>query len=333
VVSCGVFAPGCSLFAHPLPGSGQTTARLGGVTTPHYAFSDSIKTTLFGPSNFAEFPQRFAQSNLEKRLSLFQSPYLPTTISTNYPKPNLTSPAPGQNKINYKRAAVVGMVKAGTIFFGFKQAITSWGKSNSKFHIKDDWKGDHLAQADELSHFMWGYKMSQSVSALYRWMGLSEKISQTLSIGEPAFLLTLVEYPIDAYNPEQGLGVSDLIFDYLGIGMAFAKKRTTWLEDFDFKISWKKSIFAANHPLFAQTYQEYDNFIYWFTYRTKLFLPRRIFCLGLGYGTTHHGIEPQRQFYWGAGLSLSDFVSLFGKKLKEPAKFLDLFYPNLCIKL
>jgi hypothetical protein len=84
---------------------------------------------------------------------------------------------------------------------------------------------------------MWGYKMSQLASTLYRWMGLNEKISQVLSIGEPALLLTLVEYPIDAYNPEQGLGVSDLIFDYLGVGSAWAKRHKGWLEDFDFEIS------------------------------------------------------------------------------------------------
>ena len=325
MVSCGVFAPGCSLFAHPILGSG--------VSTFNYAFSDSIKANSFDPSNFDEFSQRFAESNFKKKFSFFQSPYLPTTISTDYQKPNLTSLTPGLNKINYKRGAVVGMVNAGTIFFGFKQAITCWGKSDSRFHFKDDWKGDHLAQADELSHLLWGYKMTQLASTLYRWMGLSEKTSQVLSIGEPALLLTLVEYPIDAYNPEQGLGVSDLVFDYLGIGLALAKKHQRWLEDFDFKISWKSNIFTANQPVFAQTYEEYDNFIYWLSYKTKLFLPRKIFCFGLGYGTTHPGTEPQRQFYGGVGVSLSDFVSLFGKRLREPAKFLDLFYPNLCIKL
>jgi hypothetical protein len=333
VISIGVFAPGCSLFAHPIWGSGQTTDRLGGVSTSLYAVSDSFKVNPFDTSYFNEFSHRFAESNFKKRFSLFQSPYLPTTISTNYAKPSLTSLTPGQNKINYKRAAVVGMINAGTIFFGFKQAITCWGKSDSRFHFKDDWKGDHLAQADELSHFMWGYKMSQFESALYQWMGLSQKNSQVLSITEPALLLTLVEYPIDAYNPEQGLGVSDLVFDYLGIGMAFAKKRAPWLEDFDFKISWKRNIFTANHPVFAQTYEEYDNFIYWLTYRAKLLLPQKFLCLALGYGTTHYSVEPKREFYLGIGLSVSDFVSLFGKKLREPAKFLDLFYPNLCTKL
>jgi len=45
---------------------------------------------------------------------------------------------PKQKKINYKRASIIGMVNAGAIFFGFKQALASWGESNSGFHFKDD---------------------------------------------------------------------------------------------------------------------------------------------------------------------------------------------------
>lgn len=85
--------------------------------------------------------------------------------------------------------------------------------------------------------------------------------------------------------------------------------------------------------MFTQTYEEFDNFIYWFTYRTKLFMPPKIFCLGVGYSASHHGGKPKREFFGGIGLSLPDFASLFGEKLKERTKFLEIFYPNLRIKL
>ncbi len=221
----------------------------------------------------------------------------------------------------------------GTITVGFSEAISTWGKSKGKFHVKDDWRGDGLAQTDELSHFLWGYKMTQFLYWAYEWVGFSPKTSRTLSICESSLILTLVEYPIDAYNPKQGLGASDLIFDYLGVGMAVAKKHVGWLNDFDFKLSWKKNILSENHTLFAQTYEEFDNFIYWLTYRTKLFFPKKLLCFGFGYSATHSGVGPKREFYGGIGLSIPDLVSLFGKKAGDKSKFLEILYPNIHVRL
>jgi hypothetical protein len=62
-------------------------------------------------------------------------------------------------------------------------------------------------------------------------------------------------------------------------------------------------------------------------------MPRKIFCLGVGYSANHHGGKPKREFFGGIGLSLPDFASLFGKKLEARAQFLEIFYPNLCIEL
>jgi hypothetical protein len=175
--------------------------------------------------------------------------------------------------------------------------------------------------------------MTQFFFWAYDWVDLSSKTSQALSISQSALLLTLVEYSIDVYNPKQGFGISDLVFDYLGVGLAYMKRHNSWLEDFDFKISWKKNLFLANQLIFVQTYEEFDNFIHWFTYRTRLFTLRKIFCLGVGYSATHPGCKPKGEFFGGIGLSLPDFASLFGEKLRERAKFLEIFYPNLCIKL
>jgi hypothetical protein len=143
----------------------------------------------------------------------------------------------------------------------------------------------------------------------------------------------MVEYPIDAHNPEQGLGVSDLAFDYAGIGLACVKRRLGALDDFDFKISWKRNLFFSNQPMFAQTYDEFDNFIYWLTYRTRLFLPEKIVCLGLGCSAARRAGVARRQVFAGVGLSLPDLAGLFGENIKARAGFLGVFYPNLRIEL
>jgi len=314
----------CPVFAHS-PYMNHTAAF-------DYVFYDSI---LSSKNHHLHYPGFFAKStgtDFETRLSLSEKASLSSPYPLYYKERSSIIFHPQQKRINYRRASIIGLVNAGATFFGFKQAIACWGKSNSGFHFKDDWKGDNLTQTDELSHFMWGYKMTQFFLRAYDWVGLSSKTSQALSISQSALLLTLVEYPIDAYNPKQGFGVSDLIFDYMGIGLACVKENKSWLEDFDVKISWKRNIFLANQPMFAQTYEEFGNFVYWLTYRTKLFLPQKIFCFGVGYSVTHDGQEPKRQFFGGIGLSLPDFASLFGRKFEERVKFLGIFYPNLCLE-
>jgi hypothetical protein len=294
----------------------------------HCAFSDSAG--ILRGDGFT-YPFFFTESDPQTGLSFNKTPlFLSYPLSER--RQRLVVNVPPQNKINYKRASLLGTLNAGAIFFGFRQAIDSWGETKGRFHFKDDWNGDKLAQTDELSHFMWGYRMTQFLFHAYRWAGFSSNASHAISISQTAIVLTMVEYPIDAHNPEQGLGVSDLVFDYAGIGLACMKQHHGWLEDFDFKISWKKNIFLANQPVFAQSYEEFDNFIYWFTYRTKLFLPQKIFCFGLGYGVAHHDEESKRQLFAGIGLSLPDFASLFDERLKRQVGFLGLFYPNFSLK-
>ena len=285
----------CPVFAQPLYRNNTIDFDYALFESPFALKNDNFRSHRFFTESVG--------SDSETRFSLFQEAPLPAPYQLSHKERKSIIFRTDQKRINYKRASIIGVVNASAIFFGFKQAADSWGKSKSGFHFKDDWKGDNLAQTDELSHFVWGYKMTQFFFWTYDWVGLSPKTSQALSICQSTLLLTLVEYPIDAHNPKQGFGVSDLIFDYLGVGLAYMKKHEGWLEDFDFKISWKRNIFATRQPLFAQTYQEFDNLVYWFTYRTKLFMPRKIFCLGLGYSAAHPGDKPEREFFGGIGRS------------------------------
>jgi hypothetical protein len=314
----------CSGVAQPLQANGASPF--------YYAFFEST-LTLKNEGFHPRFFTKSTGSGFETGLSLLRK----APLSASYPhalgERNPLALKSQRKGINHGRAWLLGTANAGAIFFGLRQAIDSWGKTKSKFHLKDDWKGDNLAQIDELSHFMWGYKMTQFLFSAYRWAGFSSKSSHVISISQTAFILTVVEYPVDAYNPQQGFGVSDLVFDYAGIGLAWMKERKSWLEDFDVKMSPKRSILMGTQPVFAQTYEEFDNFIYWLTYRTRLFLPQKALCFGLGYSVTHRDNKPKRQFFGGIGLSLPDFASLFGRRLKRHFKFLEIFYPNLSIKL
>jgi len=276
---------------------------------------------------------RQGSSESDKRFSFYQGNYSTKKVLSSPPSAGSSTYPMAQRKINYIKASIIVSLNVAAISAGFHEAVNTWGESKSKFHLKDDWRGDGLAQTDEISHLLWGYKMTQFLYWTYDWVGFSPKTSRTLSVCESSLILTLVEYPIDAYNPHQGLGVSDLIFDYLGVGMALAKKHYSWLNDFDFKISWKKNVFSENQTLFAQTYEEFDNFIYWLTYRTKLFFPKKLLCFGLGYSATRSGHKPIREFYGGIGLSIPDFASLFGKRVGNFSKFLEILYPNIHIKL
>ena len=302
----------------------------GRASNSHHAFSDST----FAPGSRILTRAGFlVESNSTIRLSFRGGP---GSFSDRRLADRTSAPLTGQfptRRVDYRRASILGTANAAALFFGFKGAIEAWGESKGAFHVKDDWKGDKLKQTDELSHFMWGYRMTQFLFSAYRWSGFSDRASHAISVFQTAFVLTMVEYPIDAHNPDQGLGVSDLTFDYAGIGLAYLKRRFSALDDFDFKISWKRNVFFSNQPMFAQTYEEFDNFIYWFTYRTRLFFPEKIVCLGLGYSATRREGLARRELFAGVGLSLPDLAGLFGEKVKARAGFLGLFYPNLRIEL
>ena len=315
---------------HSLVLNHSTSDSVLGITKPlprNHLFSPIFSLNENGWQKFSKFSILGYQNSPEfdEGFSFYQGNY--------YEKKRFSSHPIAQRKIDYRKASIIGGVNLVAIAVGFPQAIKTWGKSKGKFHLKDDWKGDGLVQTDEICHFLWGYKMTQLLYWAYDWVGFSSKTSRIISSSEASLILTLVEYPIDAYNPTQGLGISDLIFDYLGVGMALAKKRHSWLNDFDFKFSWKKDILSKNKTPFLQTYEEYENLIYWFTYRTKFFFPKKLICVGVGYSITRFTCEPKREFYGGIGLSIPDFASLFGKRARDFSNFLEILYPNIRIKL
>lgn len=213
-----------------------------------------------------------------------------------------------------------------TAFYLETQII--WGRSSGRFHVKDDWTHDQLGQTDELSHLFVAYTMTQEVAGEWQWAGMTPANARTVAALESALLATVVE-GLDAFNPKQGFGVSDLLFGYAGIG---ASMWTLGHREWDIKTSVKSDPIGSQGRLFARTVAESDNSIFWATWRPALGLAgRQPFSLGLGHSTRRasDGISPVRELHLGIGTTLPDVVRLVSPRAARYIGILDYYYFNV----
>ncbi len=205
----------------------------------------------------------------------------------------------------------------------YNQMEKTWGVPNGKFHFKDDWSGDNMALNDEVSHMVVSYKLTQLLNSGYRALGYSPKTALWLGMIEAAFIVTAVEYPIDAYNPDQGMGISDLFFDYGGIALGYLKITNERFANWDLKTS-VKSFSHANRQVLGDAAEDYDNYIYWLTYRVEPAV------FGLGYSTSHPGGgEVDKEFYFALGTTIPDLLSPISDKLSKWFRWSEFYYFNL----
>jgi hypothetical protein len=279
------------------------------------------------------FPLAFSQGKdtLISKLVVLNNEDIVKKNSVNFSFHPLVTP---KHQVSKARVFALGGITVGGFVFGYDQATKAWGRPTGKFHFKDDWTGDGMAQNDEVSHLLWGYRLTQAFSSGFSWAGYSPQKAELYGALEAGFVLTFIEYPMDSYNKLQGLGLSDLIFDYLGIETAVLKKSFKNLQNFDLKFSWKRNILKKGEGILVSEYEQFDNFVYWLTYKYNPFFKQKLFCLGLGYGTTHNiFLKPQRQIFLGMGVFLSELFSIFGKDFGRWTKPLDVFYPNINVKI
>ncbi|MGH8004669.1 MAG: hypothetical protein ACRECJ_08100, partial [Limisphaerales bacterium] len=88
---------------------------------------------------------------------------------------------------------------------------------------------------------------------------------------------------------------------------------------------------SQNH-LFSQTARQFDNFIFWGTYRPAFkWGDRQPISFGLGYGTRRDsdGISPLREVRLGAGTTIPDLVRSFAPNAAKYFEVLDFYYFNL----
>ncbi|OGC77780.1 MAG: hypothetical protein A2Z27_02670 [candidate division Zixibacteria bacterium RBG_16_50_21] len=220
----------------------------------------------------------------------------------------------------------IGNVALGTAGYFWSQE--AWGTSSGNFHLKKDWTGDGLAQNDELSHLVIAYNFSYILQPVYQWLGFSPSKSMTFSTIHTALATTLIEYPIDAYNPLQGFGASDLLANYLGCGLALGQYHLPALKNFGLKISFKQAPWVANTHGVAGTAEEFDNEIMWLTFR-PVYKRIDFIHFGVGYSTNHFQPKVEREYYLGVGTTLPDVVNILSPKAGRWLSPLKMFYLEL----
>ena len=229
------------------------------------------------------------------------------------------------------RFVLWGTANAGAAVIAYRQSQAAWGASSGKFHFKDDWRGDGLALSDEFSHLFASYRLSQVVYSGYSWTGVGADRARRLAAIEAWAWMFLVEFPIDAFNPEQGFGVSDLVFNTAGVIAAYARGHDT-APRWDIKISVKRSFLEGRSRLIAYTNAQYDDYIYWLTIRPvrHLGLPQ----IGVGYSTAHDarpGIIKELRL--GVGYSLDQVGELLGRRAARLLRPFNFFFFNLNVPI
>ncbi len=205
---------------------------------------------------------------------------------------------------------------------GYNGLTKLWGASDGRFHFKDE-INDKLAFNDEASHLFISYKLAQGFSSAYRVLGFSDGRARLLGMLEAAAIMTAVEFPLDAYNPKQGFGVTDLVANYIGIGLAWYKDVRPELSRFDLKTSIK-SLSAQPTRVLGDYGSDYDNYIYWLTYRYKFAV------IGTGYSTcrnTSGAADPQ--LFLGIGSTIPDLIRPISGRLADRLKPLEFYFFNI----
>jgi hypothetical protein len=248
------------------------------------------------------------------------------------PTPDSAPPARAVG-VDKTRLSIVGAAHAAAGVLLYREARAAWGTSNGRFHVKSDWTGDTLSQSDEISHFVAGYHLTKAFSGVWGWTGMRPQRARALGAAEAAALLTLVEVPLDAFNPQQGLGVADLAFDYIGVGLGLVA--VSHPGRWDVKFSTKENPFRAQQHLFSQTSRDADNYVFWATYRLPLGPGRRQpLSVGLGHGVRRaaDGQRAVRELYLGVGTTVPDVVRAVAPGAARHFEFLGAYYFNVRLR-
>ncbi len=221
-------------------------------------------------------------------------------------------------------AALIGAHAAGA-YPVYKELTDLWGVPSGKFHMKDEIH-DYLRFNDEVSHLFISYKLSQGFESVYGKIGFSDNRARMLGAIEAAFIMTAVEYPLDAYNPDQGFGATDLVADYTGIAFAYWKSKDSRLSNFDLKVSMK-AISGGGRVGLGYDNEDYDNYVYWMTYKYKFAVA------GFGYSTRRDSpTNPESQGFIGIGTTIPDLVGIVSEKAASFLKPLELYFFNFHIR-
>ncbi len=238
-------------------------------------------------------------------------------------RPELLRPiAPVEKQIVPWRVGAYCGLATGIFGFAYSRMDDWWGDAHVPFHIKhDDWSGDNLAQTDEVSHCLVSYKIAQVATDLAKWSGFRDGTSRIIGGCLAGGIITFVEYPVDAHNPYQGFGYTDMIANAIGIGLALSRDRwPEYLERVDLRISIKSTDGISNE-IIAKNMAQNDNYTYWLVVNPVEDFPVHA---ALGYSANHDSPDHivDREIYLGFGTSIAELAGLIDKDWKRK---LDLF--------
>jgi hypothetical protein len=200
----------------------------------------------------------------------------------------------------------------------------TWGAPNGKFHIKNEFH-DNIALTDEVSHFYGGYKLTDGFAWLFRILKVPPGKIDRLAALQAALVTTFIEFPIDSYNPSQGMGLTDLAADYAGIGWGLLKRKHP--NNFDMKFCVKQPPWKFKHKFLASTDAEFDNFIWWGVWKPKYL------WTGLGYSTNHNVPTVKPEFYLGVGTTMYDLIHILSPRVADEVKSLDTYFISIRVRL
>lgn len=214
----------------------------------------------------------------------------------------------------------------------YRQTQDTWGESRGQFHFKHDWSGDGMALSDETSHLFAAFHLHRLLNTGYQWTGLSASRARWMASVEAWLLMFSVEYPIDAYNPSQGFGASDVLFNTVGVAAAHLRSMQgdpRW----DIKISVKPSFFEGQSRIVAQDNKHYGDYIYWLTYRPWTSRDNPLVA-GLGYSIdSYAGGRPLKQIHVGIGTTIDLLGGMIHESVGRVLRPLSPIYLNLNTKV
>lgn len=228
----------------------------------------------------------------------------------------------------WERAALWGGVNLTAMGLAYRSSQAAWGPSRGKFHFKDDLRGDWMALNDEVSHLFAAYRLTQILDAGYGWVGMNPHEARRASAWQAWLWMFAVEFPIDAFNPDQGFGVSDVVANTVGV-LAASRRSVQTDPRWDIKISLKPSYFEDRRRVIAYTNEQYDNYIYWLTVRPvrNRWVP---ISAGVGYSTSH-GEYPvlHKEVHFGVGVSIDKVGEMIDPSVGRFLRPLNFYFLNL----
>jgi len=253
-------------------------------------------------------------------------------MSASFASENTSVTDSSLHKLSPLKIGVYSVAVASVVSYSVIKFYSVWDTTHIGFHFKkDDINGDGLLMLDEIAHLFGGYTFVRAGAGLSRWAGLSEKTGILAGAGISFFVMTFMEYPLDAYKPNEGVSISDLAFDYAGTAIGVLRETVPALHNFDIKVGFE-DISRVPPEFLPRSTPEHGVFVYWLTYSPA---PKSFpLNIGLGYSVHHdEQRQPHPEWYLGVGTSLTELSKRFLGKYADDFEYLGIVEIALTAKI